>query len=73
MTKESFNNYMAYYDLYYTANGNSMPTGSKLTEFKKDLLDSLVQVGAMTAQAKRTILQLMRQLLKVRLKQRWTV
>ena len=30
-----------------------MPTGSKLTEFKKDLLDSLVQVGAMTAQAKK--------------------
>lgn len=53
MTKESFNNYMAYYDLYYTANGSSMPTGSKLTEFKKDLLDSLVQVGAMTAQAKK--------------------
>ena len=53
MTKESFNNYMAYYDLYYTANGSTMPTGSKLTEFKKDLLDSLVQVGAMTAQAKK--------------------
>lgn len=51
--KEAFNNYMAYYDLYYTSSGSSMPTGSKLTEFKKDILDSLVQATAMKAQAKK--------------------
>ncbi|MEG0509180.1 MAG: SurA N-terminal domain-containing protein [Eubacterium sp.] len=51
--KEEFNNYEAYYDIYYTANGNNMPTGTKLTEFKKDILDNLVQVDAMTAQAKK--------------------
>ncbi|MGL4606065.1 MAG: SurA N-terminal domain-containing protein [Eubacteriaceae bacterium] len=51
--KESFNNYMAYYQMYFDANGMTLPTGAKLTELKKDLLDDLVRVETMATQAKK--------------------
>ncbi len=51
--KKDFNNYMAYYNLYYEANGSSMPTDSDLDDMKQSVFDSLIQVDAMSVQAKK--------------------
>lgn len=51
--KESYNNYMAYYEMYFEGNQSTFPTGSKLEELKKDLLDDLVRVETMATQAKK--------------------
>lgn len=51
--KESFNNYLAYYQMYYDASGKTFPTGTELTQLKKDLLNDLVRVETMTDQAKK--------------------
>lgn len=53
MLKESFNNYLAYYQMYFDASGMTFPTAEKLTQLKKDLLDDLVRVETMTVQAKK--------------------
>ncbi|WKY43981.1 SurA N-terminal domain-containing protein [Eubacteriaceae bacterium ES2] len=50
--KESFNNYMAYYYMYYKASGMTFPTGDDLNTMKSDLLDDLVRVNVLTIQAK---------------------
>lgn len=51
--KESFNNYMAYYQMYFESSGMEFPTGDELTGLKKDILDDLVRVETMTVQAKK--------------------
>ncbi|HEY5537794.1 MAG TPA: SurA N-terminal domain-containing protein [Acetobacterium sp.] len=51
--KESFNNYLAYYQMYFDASGKTFPTGTEFTQLKKDLLDDLVRVETMTAQGKK--------------------
>lgn len=51
--KEDFNNYMAYYDMYYQANGSSMPTGSDLEDLKQSVFESLIQTDAMAAQGRK--------------------
>lgn len=51
LTKDNFNNYMAYYEM---ANSNgSMPTGSELEELRKDVFDSLMQTEAMAVKGKK--------------------
>ncbi|MBK5243464.1 MAG: peptidyl-prolyl cis-trans isomerase [Eubacteriaceae bacterium] len=51
--KESFNNYLAYYQMYFDASGETFPTGTEFTQLKKDLLDDLVRVETMTVQGKK--------------------
>lgn len=51
--KETYNNYMAYYQMYFDASGMSFPTDKELTSLKKDILDDLVRVETLTAQAKK--------------------
>jgi foldase protein PrsA len=51
--KESFNNYMAYYQMYFDASGMTFPTGDKLKSLKTDVLNDLVRVETFTAQAKK--------------------
>ncbi|WP_373485794.1 peptidyl-prolyl cis-trans isomerase [Acetobacterium malicum] len=53
LLKESFNNYMAYYQMYFDASGMTFPTDTELTELKKDILDDLVRVETLTAKAKK--------------------
>ena len=53
LLKESFNNYMAYYKMYFDASGMTFPTDTELTELKKDILDDLVRVETLTAKAKK--------------------
>ncbi len=50
LTKDHFNNYMAYYEMINSTNG-AMPTGSELKELKKDIFDNLMQTEAMAAKA----------------------
>ncbi|HEY5557881.1 SurA N-terminal domain-containing protein [Acetobacterium sp.] len=51
--KEEFNNYMAYYQMYFDSNGQTLPTGKEFVQLKKDVLDDLVRVETMTAQGKK--------------------
>ncbi|MDO4288095.1 MAG: SurA N-terminal domain-containing protein [Eubacterium sp.] len=51
LTKESFNNYMAYYEM--ANSGSTMPTGSELKELKENLFDSLIKTEAMAAKGKK--------------------
>ncbi|MBC3795923.1 SurA N-terminal domain-containing protein [Acetobacterium tundrae] len=51
--KESFNNYMAYYQMYYDASSKTFPTGADLKTLRTDILNDLVRVNTLTAQAKK--------------------
>jgi len=51
--KESYNNYLAYYQMYYEASGMTFPKDVELKQLKLDLLDDLVRVETMTAQGKK--------------------
>lgn len=51
--KETYNNYMAYYQMYFDSSGMSFPTGEELKSLKKDILDDLIRVETLTAQAKK--------------------
>ncbi|MGV8905149.1 MAG: SurA N-terminal domain-containing protein [Acetobacterium sp.] len=51
--KESFNNYMAYYQMYFDANGQTFPADAELVQLKKDVLEDLVRAETMTVQAKK--------------------
>jgi foldase protein PrsA len=51
--KESFNNYMAYYQMYYLASSKTFPSGDELKTLKTDILNDLVRVNTLTAQAKK--------------------
>ncbi|HAZ05624.1 MAG TPA: peptidylprolyl isomerase, partial [Acetobacterium sp.] len=53
LLKENFNNYMAYYQMYFDASGMTFPTDKELTQLKKDILDDLVRVETLTAKAKK--------------------
>ncbi|KNZ43211.1 peptidylprolyl isomerase [Acetobacterium bakii] len=51
--KESYNNYLAYYQMYYEASGMTFPTDVELKQLQLDLLDDLVRVETMAAQGKK--------------------
>jgi len=51
--KESYNNYMAYYQMYFDANSQTFPVDAELVKLKKDILDDLVRAETMTVQAKK--------------------
>lgn len=53
LLKESFNNYMAYYQMYFDASSKAFPTGAELETLKKNILDDLVRVETLTAKAKK--------------------
>jgi|LGOV01.1.fsa_nt_gb foldase protein PrsA len=53
MLKDSFNNYLAYYQMYFETSGMTFPMGDEFSQLKLDLLDDLVRVETMTAQAKK--------------------
>ena len=52
ITKSVFNNYMAYLEIYYTAAGYTMPTGSDLEEVKDNVLETIVQTQILAAKGK---------------------
>ena len=52
--KAEYNNYMAYYTLFYTANGQTVPTdGIDYETLKKSNLDTLMQTDIMAAKGKK--------------------
>ncbi|MCG2729597.1 MAG: SurA N-terminal domain-containing protein, partial [Acetobacterium sp.] len=51
--KEDYNNYMAYYQMYFDASSMTFPTDKELTTLKKDILKDLVRVETLTAKAKK--------------------
>jgi len=57
--KSMYNNYMAYYTLFYTANGQTVATdGLEYETLKKTNLDALMQTEIMAAKAKKDALEI---------------
>lgn len=50
--KSDFNNYMAYYNMYYKSSGMTFPSGDELKKMKTDVLDDLVRLTVLSKQAK---------------------
>ncbi len=50
--KSDFNNYMAYYNMYYKSGGMEFPAGDELKALKTDVLDDLVRLTVLSKQAK---------------------
>lgn len=53
ITKDTFNNAMAYTEMYYESQGQNMPTGSDLTDLKQSIFDEIIQNAVLAAQAKK--------------------
>ena len=53
LLKEDFNNYMAYYQMYFDASSMTFPKDKELVTLKKDILKDLVRVETLTAKAKK--------------------
>ena len=51
--KAEYNDYMAYYQMYFEASGMTFPTDDELKTLKKDVLNDLIRVKTLTAQAKK--------------------
>ncbi len=53
ITKNAYNNAMAYVELYYAASDQSLPTGTDLQTMKEGIFDSVVQNQVFAAKAKK--------------------
>ncbi|MGL4547882.1 SurA N-terminal domain-containing protein [Eubacterium aggregans] len=53
ITKANYNNALACAEMYYAANGTSLPTGSDLKTMKKQIFDGVVQTQVLAAKAKK--------------------